>query len=85
MTDEEFLGEQAERVLENPAYQRAITAVKGQVYQEWSETGFFQRRKRERLWLMQRVVNQFESELARMVDGRKLMLRMRNGRGTGTR
>ena len=63
-------GEEAERVLDNPAYQRAITAVKGQIFNQWC--GATAPKEREELWRMQRCVDVFEQELAQMVDGKKL-------------
>ena len=73
MTPEEEMrrGQQAEQVLCNPEFQRAITHVKAKIFDQWCATKFFQRRKREELWKMMRIAEDFEVQLEKAVSGGK--------------
>lgn len=65
--DDIFYGEQAEAVIVNPAYQQAMVRLRAKMFEQFGGTGFFQRRKREELWKMKRVMDDFEQELELMM------------------
>ena len=66
------LGDHAETLVSNPAYQQAIVRVKARIYEQWQSTGFFQSKERKDLWRMARVVEDFETELRLMIESAKL-------------
>jgi hypothetical protein len=65
--DDIFYGDHAETLLSNPAYRAALTRIKARLYEGFGATGIFQKRKREELWKMQRVIDDFEQELELMI------------------
>lgn len=68
--DDIFLGDHAETLTTNPAYQAAITRIKAKVFDQWTRTGFFQSKERKDLWRLSRAVDEFEQQLELMMrDG----------------
>lgn len=67
MTPEEE-AKYVKEIMQNPAYQAAIARVKGDYFSQWADTGPFQRRKREYLHKMIKVVLDFEGELQRALN-----------------
>jgi hypothetical protein len=55
-------------IIDNPAYQAAIARVKGNYYSDLVDSGYFQRRKREYIYKMMRVIVDFEVELRRALN-----------------
>lgn len=67
LEDDVFHGDHAEALVTNPAYQAAITRMRARLFDNFGATGIFQRRKREELWKMKRVIDDFEQELEVMI------------------
>jgi len=72
LEDEVFYGGHAETLASNPAYQAAITRIRARLFDSFGSTGFFQRRKRDEIWRMKRVIDDFEQELEIMIRDGKL-------------
>lgn len=70
--DDIFYGEHAETLVTNPAYQQALVRMRAKLFEQFGNTGIFQKRKREELWRMIRVVDSFEQELEIMIRDSKL-------------
>lgn len=68
LDEDTYLGDAAETLMTNPAYQAAIARVKARIFDQWSNTGLFQRKERIELWRLSRVVGDFERELAILVE-----------------
>lgn len=67
LEDDIYHGGHAESLLANPAYQAAMMRLKAGLFEQFGDTGLFQKRKREALWRMTRVAEKFESELEQMI------------------
>ena len=65
--DDIFYGDHAETVINNPAYQQALIRMKAKLFENFGKTGIFQRRKREELWKMKRILDDFEQEFEIML------------------
>ena len=70
LEDDVFYGDHAETLVTNPAYQAAIVRMNAKLFESFGGTGIFQKRKREELWKMKRVLDDFQNELELMIrDG----------------
>lgn len=70
LEDDIFFGDHAKTLTTNPAYQAAIARIKARIFEQWANTGFFQRKERKELWRLMRTVGDFEKELELMMrDG----------------
>lgn len=72
--DDIFLGNHAETLVTNPAYQAAMIRIRAKVFENFGATGLFQGRKRERLWMMKRIIDDFEQELVNMITDGKIAI-----------
>ena len=70
MNDKEsiLLGNEARVVVNNRAFQQAITEMKGKLLLEFENTKFFQTRKRDEIWRQMRTISDFERNLAKMTN-----------------
>lgn len=68
LEDEIFYGDHAQSLVTNPAYQAAMTRMKARLFDQFGSTGFFERRKREELWKMKRLLESFEQEIETMIS-----------------
>ena len=65
--DDIFYGDHAEALVSNPAYQQALIRMRAKLFDQFGQSGIFQKRKREELWRMKRVMDSFEQELEIMI------------------
>lgn len=79
MNDNELkLGEQIHRkamaddVVNNPVYQEAITAMKGELYAAFAKTGWKDSAERDEIWRKQQAINWFENYLRQVMDTGRL-------------
>lgn len=74
MTSEEKQqrGVLAAQVLDNPLYKESMTAMKGEIFDQWASTKWFQYRKRNELWRMYRAAETVEAYLAKTLNRAKL-------------
>lgn len=72
LEDDIFYGDHAESLVNNPAYQAAMIRLKAKLFDQFGSSGIFQRRKREELWKMKRVLDDFENQLNTMMRDAKI-------------
>lgn len=72
LEDDVFYGDHAETITTNPAYQLALTRVKARIFEQWTNTGFFQSKERKDLWRMARVVEDFEKQMQILMNDRAI-------------
>ena len=66
--DDIYYGDHAQTLTTNPAYEAAIARMKADLFGQFGSTGIFQRRKREELWKMIRLLDSFELKLEAMMS-----------------
>jgi lantibiotic modifying enzyme len=60
----------AKQVLDNPMYRQSMMELKADLIQQWQDTKWFQRSKREKIWTMMQGVVEFERKMKKaLADG----------------
>lgn len=61
----------AKVITEEPLYQDALSAIRNECQAAWEATGSAETERREKIWLMLKVLNRFEGVmLAHLTDGK---------------
>lgn len=77
MSDEIGLGKYAEQLLNNPAYQAALTAIKGDLFEQFSrKTVWSGKRKRENIYKQMQAINALEDKVTKFVSNGKALEQM---------
>ena len=77
MTDEIGLGQYAEQLLGNPAYQTALMMIKGDLFEEFNrKTAWNGVKKREHIYKQMQAVNDLEAKIQNMVSNGKALAKM---------
>ena len=71
--DDIAMGGFAEQLLANPAYKEAFKRVKENLFDEFSKTGVFGKRKREAIHKKVQVVDAIQNEIEMMVSKGKFL------------
>jgi hypothetical protein len=75
--DEIGLGQYAEQLLGNPAYQAALTMIKGDIFDEFSRRTIWSgKKKREQLYLQMQAVNALEENIKMLMSNGKALEKM---------
>lgn len=74
MTNEIPLGQYAEQLLGNPAYQAALMMIKADLFDEFSRgTIWSGRRKREDIYKQMQAINELEAKIQNMMTNGKAL------------
>ena len=81
MSDEIPLGQYAEQLLGNPAYQTALMIIKAELFDEFSRgTIWSGKRKRENIYKQMQAVNDLEAKIQNMMSNGKALESMEKRR-----
>lgn len=81
MTNEIPLGQYAEQLLGNPAYQAALVMIKAELFEEFSRgTIWSGKRKRENIYKQMQAVNELEAKIQSMMSNGKALESMEKRR-----
>ena len=67
-----YLGDRAKEALENEAYIQAFDLIKSEVLQQWADSPARDTEGREKLWLMQSLLNKLQQTLKTTMETGKL-------------
>lgn len=65
--NEEMRGKLAQQVLDNPVYKESLIILTAQVVDEWKKCKWFQKRKKEHLWLKMQVLDEIKTNIEREI------------------
>lgn len=72
LSDEVESAKQAKEIVNNPAYQKAITMIRGDLYNKFRQCGWKDDEERAEIWRKEQIVNWFEDTLSETIQTGKL-------------
>lgn len=72
MTDDQIRSEQAQQLMQNPAFRDALLRMQDSIDRQRAATGWNETKKREHLYLKERMLVEFQQELASVIETGKV-------------
>ena len=72
LSEEVEAARQAKEIVNNPMYQKAITMMRGELYNKFKQCGWKDNEERAEVWRKEQIVDWFEDTLKECIETGKL-------------